>query len=117
MEQQNWAGKQLDKDLLSPGNKEYNPNVCIFVTSEVNLFMTEVKSTKGNLRVGVHLHTINDNYIAQISINGKRKHLGSFDTPEEAHLIWKAAKKEQALYLASIQECSITSAALIERYN
>ena len=117
MQTQDWEGKQLDKDLLVENNKVYSPEMCLFVTPDVNVFMTEHKVTKGALPVGVHLHTINLNFIASISINGKRKHLGSYDTPEEAHLVWKAAKKEQALYLASIQDCPITSAALIEKYS
>ena len=117
MEQQDWADKQLDKDLLVADNKVYSPETCLFVTPDVNVFMTENKETKGDLPVGVHLHTVNGNYIAQISTNGKRRHLGCYDTPEEAHQVWKAAKKEQAIYLASIQNCPITAAALIERYN
>ena len=34
--------------------------------------------------VGVHLHTVNKNYVASVTVNGKRIHLGSFKTKEEA---------------------------------
>ena len=31
METQDWQGKELDKDILFPGNKHYSPDNCVFV--------------------------------------------------------------------------------------
>lgn len=35
----------------------------------------------------------NGRYVAGITVNGKRKHLGTFDTPEEARACWVEAKR------------------------
>lgn len=40
---------------------------------------------------GVHKHSRNNSWIAQISFNGKMTHLGSFKTAEEASLAYNAA--------------------------
>lgn len=44
---------------------------------------------------GVHRHTQNGAWIAQIVVSGKRQHLGSFKTREEAHAAYLSAKAEQ----------------------
>jgi hypothetical protein len=36
MRGQEWQGRQLDKDILWPGNKIYAPDKCLFVPSEIN---------------------------------------------------------------------------------
>jgi len=41
---------------------------------------------------GVHRHSVNPKWIAQITINGKMKHLGSFDTIQQAKHAYEAAK-------------------------
>lgn len=38
MMQQSYEGKQLDKDILFPGNKLYGPDTCVFVDFKVNAF-------------------------------------------------------------------------------
>lgn len=49
-------------------------------------------STSGFL--GVHYKARNNKWAAQIQVNKKRKHLGLFDTPEEAHAAYLKAKRE-----------------------
>lgn len=36
METKDWHGKELDKDILIPGNKIYYPDACCFVSKELN---------------------------------------------------------------------------------
>lgn len=43
---------------------------------------------------GVHMHTQNGKWIAQISISGKTKHLGCFETAEMASLEYQRASKK-----------------------
>ena len=38
MEEQNWEGKELDKDLLTDNN-QYSPDNCIFISSRLNTFL------------------------------------------------------------------------------
>jgi len=39
MDQQDWHGKSLDKDIIVPGNKLYSPETCAFVLQATNLFV------------------------------------------------------------------------------
>ena len=47
METQDWEGKELDKDLLSGECKVYSPETCVFVPRNVNMFMIESLSSRG----------------------------------------------------------------------
>lgn len=44
--------------------------------------------------IGVNWHRPSKKWKAQIGVNGSKKHLGLFATPEEAHIAYLAAKKE-----------------------
>jgi len=50
-----WNNKQLDKDILSPGNKIYNPNNCIFISNEINTLLNNCKSSRGIYPIGSHI--------------------------------------------------------------
>jgi hypothetical protein len=43
---------------------------------------------------GVYFKKQRQKFVAQITVNGKRKHLGYFDTAEEAHAVFCAAANE-----------------------
>ena len=44
--------------------------------------------------IGASWHTKSNKWRAAIQIDGKKKHLGYFDTPEEAHQVFMEQKRE-----------------------
>ncbi|EPQ5341963.1 hypothetical protein L4680_005102 [Pseudomonas aeruginosa] len=115
---QDYAGKQLDKDLLVPGNKIYGPDTCVFLPSEVNSFLTENKSSRGPWAVGVCWNKWRKKFHARCKnpFSGKTENLGYFDSEHEAHSAWKARKNELACEYASIEKTPIVARALRTRY-
>lgn len=117
MEKQDWEGKQLDKDLLFPGNKIYGPDTCIFIDNSVNNFLLERGAARGDLPLGVHFNKKKNKFQATCSsVLGKRKNLGYFETAKEAHKAWLDFKFEQAKILASLQVDQRVAKALLTRY-
>ena len=103
MMMQDWKGKQLDKDLLVPGNKIYSPDTCIFVTSQLNTLLNNRRNDRGEWPLGVSWHKQHKKFRATCGINGKSKHLGYFDTSEEASHAYIKAKYSHILNIASQQ--------------
>jgi hypothetical protein len=83
-----WNGKHLDKDLLSPGNKIYGPEFCIFVTAKVNSLLTDHGSARGAYPQGVFLDSESGKYRARCSVNGKQSCLGRFEFSFQAELAY-----------------------------
>lgn len=102
METQEWLGKHLDKDLLSPGNKVYGPTTCVFVSPRVNTFITESNKTRGEYQIGVSKNKGAKQFCARVR-DGSRTtvRIGYFKTPEEAHSAWLEAKLKLARELAA----------------
>ena len=84
MENQDWQGKQLDKDIITPKNKIYSPGTCVFVDGKINTLLIKCRPSKRGLPLGVTFHRKNKKYMAQCSLDGKNKNLGGFDTPDDA---------------------------------
>ena len=82
----------LDKDILHKGNKVYSPNTCVLVPVSINNLFVKSNNSRGNCPIGV---TKNGNkFRARLSKgNGKPIHLGLYNTPEEAFLVYKKAKE------------------------
>lgn len=118
MEKQDWEGNQLDKDLLVSGNKVYGPDTCVFVSGDVNKFMTESLKIRGDLPIGVSWHKGNSKYHAQCNnlSRGSGKSLGYYDTAEIAHAVYLERKKTLAIELALLQNNPVVSEALLRRY-
>jgi len=93
-------GWELDKDVLVKGNKLYSKDTCCFVPKEVNYLLTKCDKARGEYPVGVCFHKASGKFKAQLTINGKRKHLGYFTTSEEAFFAYKAAKEAQIKVVA-----------------
>ena len=89
------SGYHLDKDLLVEGNEVYGPDTCIFIPQDINSFLTLSNKNRGLLPIGVSAKS--GKYVSQIGGNKQRKHLGYFNSKEEAHRAWQKAKLEQAI--------------------
>jgi len=87
------SGWALDKDILQKGNKLYSKDTCCFVPQEVNLLLTKCDNSRGDWPVGVDFHKVSGKFRAGLRINGKTKHLGLFNTPEQAFQVYKLAKE------------------------
>lgn len=115
MEVQDWEGKFLDKDLLIQGNKLYSPQTCIFVSAQVNNFILDCYTNRGEYPTGVSLDR--GKYKACCRKLGKgQKTLGYYDTPEQAHKIYWAYKCKLAKELAALQDDRVVADRLLELY-
>lgn len=45
-------GHQLDKDMLVKNNTTYSPDTCLFISQELNLFLTLRDKCRGSLPLG-----------------------------------------------------------------
>jgi hypothetical protein len=103
MIEQDWEGKQLDKDILSRGNKVYSKDTCIFLSSQVNNLLTNNKARRGVYALGVNWDANLKHFKASCSIEGKLKHLGLFKTEVEASECYKTFKKGVIIAAANKQ--------------
>ena len=103
MEQQDWNGKCLDKDIIVPRSKLYSPETCAFVLEATNSFVIARDASRGDYPIGVYLHKPTGKYRASCKnlFTGKREHLGLFSTPEEAHETWRKRKYDLAQRVAA----------------
>lgn len=93
---QSWEGKELDKDILKPGNKHYSKETCVFVSRELNGLLANSAAKRGMYPQGVSWNKRDKKFQARTSIRGKTKSLGHYDTVEEAR---KAYIKEKIDYI------------------
>ena len=97
-----YENKEVDKDILIPGNLHYGPDTCLMVRPIVNRWFKPNKRGGGDLPRGV-CHNPDwkrgaspNPYRTQITpIGGKRTGLGYYDTIEEASAVFEEARKEQ----------------------
>lgn len=116
--EQDWENKQLDKDILFPGNKVYGPDTCVMVDGKLNTFLLDRASARGLYPIGVDWSKIRKKFRARCSnpFTGKLEHLGYFIDPQEAHLAWKGRKHELACIYAEEQTDPRVAEALRIRY-
>ena len=119
MEQQDWHGKCLDKDIVVPGSKLYSPETCAFVLPTTNLFVVARDASRGGYPTGVSLlkHTGKYQARCQNPFTGKKEHLGLFSTPEEAHEAWRKRKHALAQLVAATESDPRVVEALKKRYS
>jgi len=92
METQDWQGKHLDKDIIAPGNRTYSPDTCAFVPQALNSLLVDCAAARGEWPIGVYWDKHAKKLRAKIRIAGRRKYLGQFTCPHEAHMAWRKAK-------------------------
>ena len=94
----NWG---VDKDILLKDNKIYAPEFCCLIPRHVNNLFTKTNAKRGSYPVGVYFKKQMNKYCAHISNNKlKQKHLGYFNTPEEAFQAYKSAKESYIKQIA-----------------
>ena len=105
-------GLNIDKDLLTPGNKIYSPDTCLLIPASLNNILTNVKSSNKSGYIGVCYEKCSCKYKATIRIENKTKHLGRFKTAEEAAEAYKLARAERADQLREIYKDLLPEKAL-----
>ena len=103
MEKQDWKNKQLDKDILIPGNKHYSPETCVFVSHQINSLFGDHGAARGLYPQGVSHYKKRNKYVAQISKFGKHKLLGRFNSVNAAARCYAKAKVEYIETIALMQ--------------
>lgn len=103
---QEHKGKDLDKDLLNPGNTVYCPEFCCFIDGKLNRFLTRSHETKKELPLGVSYHKATGKYHSSCNnpLLNRCDYLGVYDCPQEAHLKWKSRKHSIACSYADMQK-------------
>lgn len=94
MQQQNWKGKALDKDIIKPGNKMYSPETCAFVSRSLNSLIINSSSSRGDHPQGVCFFKESGKYMSTIRIKGTMIYLGLYQNALDASLKYKKARTE-----------------------
>lgn len=103
MEQQDYVGKQLDKDLLVQGNKTYSKETCCFLSSEVNNFLCTNRKKDTCLPIGVVAREGKFAGHCRNPFTNTQEYLGLFPTADQAHNAWKNRKHELALEYSKLE--------------
>lgn len=90
----------LDKDVLFKGNKVYSEETCVLLPRSLNIVLVKRVVSIGCSPIGVTNLSGCSKYIARLKVNGKKKHLGTYDTAEEAFFVYKQAKEDYIKVLA-----------------
>lgn len=119
MDSKDWKGKHIDKDILLPGNKIYSPDFCVFISPELNMFLTDRGNDRGSYPIGASWDSQSKKFKSSCSnpFSGRLENLGRYETADEAHKAWVVRKNQHACVYADMQEDSRVSKALRSRYN
>lgn len=103
---QNYMGLDLDKDILSPENKHYSEETCVYIPHSLNTLL-RFRDKPCQYPLGVVYNkptkkmtgTLTKPYIGKVcSFDGRNVHLGMFATMQEAHKAWQIEKSNQIEY-------------------
>lgn len=79
----------VDKDIINRDKKIYSPDTCIIVPRRINQMFIKI-STDGKEKLGINKRE-NGKYRAKIA----RKNIGTYETKEDAIIVYKKAYKEK----------------------
>lgn len=99
-------GYALDKDILVHGNRVYSPNTCCFVPDEINTIFIKNERNRGDYLIGVYSN--GNQFSARLTMWGKEKYLGCFNTEEDAFLAYKREKETFIKEVAELYKNRIT---------
>ena len=100
----NWSADEklnLDKDILNKNNKIYSLENCVLVPDYINFLFTKSDAKRGEYPIGVSYNKASKKYQAHCHINGVKKHLGLYNTIEEAFNAYKIAKEQEIKRVAN----------------
>lgn len=106
-------GCHLDKDIIKLGNRTYGPDVCAFVSPDVNQIIKR-RSPKDGLPVGVSRIDGGDEFAfkATCSVDGQSNVIGHYRTMEEAKDAFVSVKAATIFEIAKKQKNPLVSAGL-----
>lgn len=107
----------LDKDILIKGNKVYSRDTMIFVPHRINGLFVKSDASRGDLPIGVHYKKATDRYVAQCKTLEGKKHIGYYNTPEEAFLAYKTFKEAYIKQVADNYKGKIPNRLYEAMYN
>ena len=118
MERQDWEGMHLDKDLRSKGGTVYDPEVCLFITPNLNKFLSKGGS-KGGLHCGVTKRKSGYFCFYSNQVTKEKRYIGPFNTESEAVNQWKIGKRKAAvnLYMNGTIRTTIEYKLVIEYFS
>lgn len=91
-------GWELDKDILTQGNKVYSPENCCLLPKSINSTVAISRSTNSGLPVGIGIQNSKKNPY-RVKLHGA--HVGMYPTVEQAYTVYKSLKEEAVKEIAS----------------
>lgn len=119
MEQFDWNGKHLDKDIIVPNNKIYSRDSCAFVLPRTNTFICDRSNDRGRYLIGVTKSHSGRQYRSRCNnpFSNSEEFLGYFSNEREAHEAWRKRKHELAQLVAETESDQRVVEALKKRYS
>lgn len=92
---------RIDKDILSDEVPVYSEDTCCFIPEHLNSMLTRPKPNVLNSEFPPGAEPHLKRFKARCTIGKSRYHVGMYDTPIEAHIIWKREKHKEFSRLIS----------------
>lgn len=104
----------VDKDILIKGNTLYSPSTCCIVPNSINCLLIGSDAKRGAYPIGVS-YKQGEGFYSRCNIaKNKTVYLGTYNTPEEAFLVYKTYKektiKERASELRDVLPSNVITA-------